>query len=210
MPECEYCGASHDSEKAHLKHLKSEHRDELGPIDKRRIGDVESESEFPTGPVALGVVVLASVAIVGYVVFIAGSGGANAGEPHALGSVHQHGTIEMTVDGKQIDFSQPQYQRPGHNQAFHFEGGVGEIWHVHAQGVTLHYAMNTIDINVTDDTVTFNGTTYRDSDPEWEVVVQVNGEDVDPETYVLKGVRSEQAALNGEGDNVRIVVRRAN
>lgn len=210
MPECEYCGATHDSETAHLKHLKAEHRDELGPIDKRRIGDIDDDSEFPTGPVALGVVILASLAIVGYVVVIAGSGGAEAGEPHSLGSVHQHGTINMTVDGHVVDFSKPQFQEPQHNQAFHFEGGVGEIWHVHAQGVTLHYALNTIDINVTDDAVTFNGTTYRDSDPEWDVIVEVDGEDVDPVSYVLQGVGPEDAALNGEGDDIHIVVRRAN
>ena len=39
MPECDYCGATHDGEGAHLDHLESEHYDELGPIDKRRVDD---------------------------------------------------------------------------------------------------------------------------------------------------------------------------
>jgi sulfur carrier protein ThiS len=37
------------------------------------------------------------------------------------------------------------------------------------------------------------------------VVVEVNGEPVDPDEYVLQGARSADAA--GQGDRVRIVVR---
>lgn len=212
MPDCDYCGESFGSERAELEHLEAEHRDELGPIDRRRIGDVDDDGEgLPTGPIALGAVLVAAAAVVAYVIFVGGGGGTGtaAGQPYDLGSVHYHGTINATIDGQQLDFSRPRFQNPQEYPAFHFEGGDGSIWHVHARGVTLGYAMNTLGINVTDSSVTYDGTTYRDSDPEWEVIVQVDGQDVDPDEFVLGGATDEQAARQGEGQHIRIVVREA-
>lgn len=197
MPECSYCGESFDSEGAELDHLRAEHADELGPIDRRRVGlEDGDEGGLPTGPIALGVVLVAAVAVVGYVVF-AGGGGETSGGPTNIGSVHYHGTINMTVTGERVDFGRPTYQRPQANPAFHFEGGDGTQWHAHAQGVTLAYAMGTLGINVTDSTVEFEGRTYRDGSAGTTVIVAVNGNDVDPSRYVLQ-----------RGDHVRIVVRR--
>ena len=85
MPECDYCGASHDSEDAHLNHLKEEHYEDLGPIDKRRVDDATGGSDLPIGPIAVGVVVLAAVAVVGYVVFVVAgtAAGRTSGRPAA-------------------------------------------------------------------------------------------------------------------------------
>lgn len=76
MPECDYCGASFDSEEDHLKHLQSEHEGELGPIDRRRINKLEGGGGggLPTGPIILLLVVFASAAVVAYVTFGAGGG----------------------------------------------------------------------------------------------------------------------------------------
>lgn len=209
MPDCDYCDASFGSEDAYLAHLREEHLDELGPIDKRRVGAVDDDDDgLPTGPIALGVVILAAVAIVAYVIlFTGGSGGGGTtvngitveqspGPPTR--DVHYHGTINMTVDGRQIDFTRPEYKRPRQYQRFHFEAQNDPRWHVHANGVTLQYGMATLGIEVTDSTVTFDGTTYRDSAPNTTVIVQVNGNDVDPAEYVLK-----------RDDDVRIVVRQS-
>lgn len=204
MQECNYCSEVFESEDTYHDHLASDHADELGPIDQRRVGAVEeSDSALPisAGPLALVLVIGLSVGIIVYVVF--GIGGSSDG-PSAVGSVHEHGTLNMTVTGEQVDFSQGKYQQQ--DRAFHFEGGGGEVWHVHAQGVTLAYAMETLDIPITQDSVTFNGTTYRADDPEWNVIVQVNGEPVNPEEYVLQGTSVENAP---QGDNIRIVVKRA-
>lgn len=198
MPDCDYCGKSFDSEQAELNHLEAEHLDELGPIDRRRVGADSEEGGFPTGPVALGGVLVAAAAVVVYVIFFAGSGGASTGEPTNIGSVHYHGTINVTIDGQQLDFSRAEFQHPRTQPAFHFEGGDGSQWHGHAQQVTLQYAMGTLDINVTEDTVAYDGTTYRDSDADTEVIVQVNGQSVDPSQYVLK-----------QGNHIRIVVRQS-
>jgi len=197
MPDCDYCGASFDSEEAEIEHLRDEHGNELGPIDQRRVGVTDDGDGFPTGPVALGFVLVAAFAVVGYVIFVAGSGAASDG-PTDVGSVHYHGTINVTVEGETVDFSQPEYQRPQEHPAFHFEDGEGGRWHVHGQGVTLQYAMETLDIEVTEDTVTFDGTTYRDGDEGTTVVVEVNDQPVDPSEYVLQ-----------RGDHIRIVVERS-
>ncbi|WP_435196449.1 DUF3105 domain-containing protein [Natronomonas sp. EA1] len=76
MVECDYCGAAFDDEDSYLDHLREEHLEDLGPIDKRRVsGGASEESSFPTGPVVLGAVLLAAAAIVMYVVFLPGGGG---------------------------------------------------------------------------------------------------------------------------------------
>jgi sulfur carrier protein ThiS len=198
--ECDHCGASFDDEEAYLRHLRDRHGDELGPIEQRRVATLESGDDGPDA-VVYGAV-LGAVALVGllaYVLFFSGGGatgtdgpgaGSNGG-PYDVGSVHHHGTITVTIGGDELDFSRQQFQYQA--DPFHFENRDGEQWHVHAKGVTLSYAMGTLDIGVTEDTVTYDGTTYGD-DPDETVVVEVNGESVDPEEYVLQ-----------EGDHVRIV-----
>ena len=195
MPECDYCGATHESETAHLEHLETEHYDELGPIDKRRVDGDGDDGGFPTGPVAIGVVLLAATGIVGYVVFVAGGSSGGIGQ---AGSAHYHGGIEVTITGDTVDFSQPQYQNPQENRRFHFEGGDGTRWHAHATGVTFQYAMNALGFDVELGPKTLvAGDTYTDGEG-YEVVFEVNGNEVTDLNYVLK-----------EGDHVRIVVREA-
>lgn len=225
MPDCTYCEDSFDDEQAYLQHLADEHEGELGTIDQRRVEeelDGDDEFEIPTGPLVLGIVLGIAVLIVVYVVFFFGSGdaspapGSNSGSvagadaastanitqtPGPVRSAHEHGTIEVSIDGQQLDFSQPGYQQLA--DRFHFENQNGRIWHTHATGVTLEWAMATLDIGVSEDTVVFDGTVYRDSDPGTDVTVAVNGEPVDPQTYVLEG---ESDANARQGDHVRIAV----
>lgn len=193
MTDCDYCGESFSSDSAYDSHLKAEHYDELGPIDKRRVGAVDDDDIDPA-PIALGGVIVAAAAIVAYVVLFAGGGNANIGQP---GSAHYHGTISMTVDGEPVDFGQEKYQFT--DRRFHFENpGMDPpyTWHAHATGVTLGYGMDAIGIPVTDDSVTFQDATYTDGENA-QVSVQVNGDDVNPDSYVLQ-----------EGDTIEITVQR--
>lgn len=201
MPRCEYCQAEFAEEDAYLEHLRDEHYDELGPIEQRRVDGLETEEDGNRWAV-VGVITLLGVLVVagGYMVFAnggtgdsTGTGGSGVPTPHDQGSVHIHGSMAVTIDGNQIDFSRDKYQLQ--DRSFHFERGNGERWHVHAKGVTLQYAMETLGINVTNNTVTYDGTTYRESDPGTTITITANGESVSPRTYVLK-----------EGDNIRILV----
>ncbi|WP_192498528.1 MoaD/ThiS family protein [Halorussus halophilus] len=109
---------------------------------------------------------------------------------------HIHGSIDFTVNGKTLDFSKDKYQTAGHSRYFHFEGGHADPWHAHSYSVTLQYAMATLQgLSVAEGEVTYNGTTYSDSDADTNVQVMVNGEEVDPSEYFLK-----------DGDEVEIVV----
>jgi len=110
--------------------------------------------------------------------------------------LHVHGEIEFVVNGSEVDFSREKYQQSSHQRHFHFENGEADPWHAHSWAVTLGYAMDTLEgIDVSNDSVTYNGTTYDESDPGVDVTVRVNGEPVAPEEYVLK-----------DGDSIRVVV----
>lgn len=218
MPECNYCGDSFEDDQSHLEHLRDEHEGELGTIDSRRVkkelGTSDDGGGLPTGPLVLGLVLAVAIVIVGYVIFVHGASG-SGGEGTVNGidvaqtpgqptqSEHGHGLINVTIDGQELDFSQARFQRPREFSAFHFEGGDGRVWHKHASGVTLEYAMATLGIDVSEDSVTFDGTTYRDSDPGTNVTVTVNGEPVNPETYELSGASDQSPE---QGDFVRIIV----
>jgi sulfur carrier protein ThiS len=203
---CDYCEESFANEDAYLSHLRSRHEDELGPIDRRRVGGSDDDSGIDTAPLALGAVLVVAAGLVAYVIFFTGGGAGTGGETgtvngievaqmptgQAYQGVHLHGSIEMTVTGDRVDFSRQQYQLQA--DPFHFEEGNGQRWHVHASGVTLEYAMATLGIEVESDAVTYGGTTYEDGDGH-EVTVAVDGNPVDPTTYVLS-----------DGDSVRIAV----
>lgn len=195
MRRCDYCAETVSTERELLEHLRDEHADELGSIDRRRVASLDSGAN--TGPLvyaaALGAVVL--VGLVAYLVFFTG-GSDGVPTPHSNGAVHYHGGIDVTIDGRTLDFSRPEYQIGQTNdQHFHFERGNGDLWHVHSRDVTLAYGMQSLGIDVTEDAVTFEGTTYRDADPGTSVTVTVNGDPVTPNSYVLR-----------EGDTVRILV----
>lgn len=207
MEECSYCGQAFDDEAAYTAHLAADHEGELGAIDRRRVEEHETDTEasgLPTGPLVLGVVFGVAVLLVVYVTLFMG-GGEGAPDVGQAGTAHEHGTIIVTVDGQTVDFSRDRYQvsQTG-NSRFHFEGGSA-VWHKHATGVTLEYALGVHGIEVSEDSVTVDGTTYRASDPGTEVVVEVNGESVDPSEYVVRGASSASAAE--QGDHIRVVVR---
>jgi hypothetical protein len=207
--DCDHCGASFDDEEAYLRHLRDEHADELGAIEQRRVADLEPEgsggSSVVVAGAALGGVLLAG--LLAYLLLFSG-GGAGSGsgsgaadlsgvpEPESVGSVHYHGTIDATVGGQELDFSRDKFQLQA--EAFHFERGNGERWHVHAQRVTLAYAMGTLGIDVTNGTVAYDGTTYGD-DPGETARVLVNGESVTPSEYVLQQDDTVRIVANGSG-----------
>jgi len=209
MPDCEYCSDSFDDEDAYLAHLQAEHEGELGPIDRRRIEDAETEDGSYRGMVVLGTILLVSFAIVGFLVVGGGLGGDG---PTAPGSVHQHGSMEIVIEGEELDLNEPEFTN--NDGSFHFHGDeqtrVGEfVWHIHAQEVTLQYALDTLGIEVDDEgtVLRYDGRTYRDADPDTEVVIEVNDEPVEPGDYELQGVGPIADAAGGAGDDVRIVVR---
>lgn len=196
MPECRYCGETFNNDDAHRSHLKTAHADELGPIDQRRLSVDEDDDGVSLRLVALGVIILLAGVVVVYATLMGSDGAGRVIEPRDTGAVHYHGTINVTVENQSVDFGQPRFQYESTGvDAFHFEDGDGSEWHVHARSVTLQWAMATVGLEVSEETVTADGTTYGD-DPDETAIVEVDGESVEPSTYILQ-----------EGDHIRIVVR---
>lgn len=200
MPDCDYCDRSFEDQGAYLEHLGAEHEGELGRIDRRRVEHHRSDDGReipPTVYYAVGGIVLFLLSSV--VVYYA------IGAFSSEGDVHEHGTIEITLDGEQVSFTGSQYTDA---TGFHFHGG-GPVWHMHPREpgrMTLAEAMDRIGIELTGNSITIEGETYDASEPGTELAIRVNGEEIDdPATYELHGT-SVPEARQGGGDNVEIVV----
>lgn len=182
--ECDYCGESFESEDELLGHMGDEHYEELGRIQRRRV-DQAGEDGGATWLYVGGVLVVLAVAVGGGFLLL-GGGGDDPGDggsvtdvqPRGLGTVHTHGTMEVVIDGRQLDFSRQRFQLQ--DDYFHYEAGNGRRWHVHGQDVTLGYALDTLGIRLVNGSLTFEESTYTN------VSVSVNGGDVDTSSYILK------------------------
>jgi hypothetical protein len=206
---CAYCSDSFHGERTYLKHLRDAHYDELGTIDQRRVDNtVNKPSDFIdtlqdyTGPIVLGLMLVVAGATLAFS-FATSTDNApdisdDIPEPGAAGSVHQHGTMAVVVDGEQIDFSQQKYQRQ--NDKVHFESGGGESLHIHATGVTPAYTLETLGFTLAENgsTVEFQGAKYSRADGD-TVQYQVNGQEVNPYEFELR-----------DGDQIRIVLEESN
>lgn len=206
--KCEYCNRTLDSEEAYREHLRLRHGDELDEDEAlRAAGESGRERLISVGVPILTVIF---VAVVGFGLLAVGADVADWSSsetttttsaerakytPTDTGSRHVHGQITVVIEGTEIDFGKRRYQLQ--DEAFHMEGSGDERWHIHARNVTLEYAINTFpDLGIGRGSVTYDGTTYRDSAAGTTIEITVNGDPVDPVTYVIQ-----------KGDTIRIVVR---
>lgn len=215
MPECDYCSEAFESEEEYLEHLRAEHYEELGRIDRRRVEGVTAGDEdegLPVGPLLIVGVILLGAVMVGAVLVVTTGIGQSTDEPTNVGAVHDHGTIEIVIEGEELDLYDGEFVRDREHDAFHFHRGYEQydayVWHVHAEGVTIQYALGTLDIEVDDEgtELTYDGETYSEDDPGTSVRFEVNGEPVEPGEHVLDGAGPVDQGAAGAGDDVRIVV----
>lgn len=113
------------------------------------------------------------------------------GREYSSSHPHSHGSLEATIDGEEVNFSQDRYTM--NDEFFHFHGDEdASRWHAHSMNLTVSYAISAFDaFEVSNESVTYNGTTY-DAD---RTTITVNDEEVDPDAYVLK-----------DGDDIELVV----
>lgn len=220
MAECSYCGSSFEDEESLVAHHRDEHYDELGRIDRRRVdataGDSDSGTIIPyvIAGGAIGVVLIGLLAAI----FILGGGnGASAPlytedvetTPSGFNALHEHGLIDVTIDGEEFDFATDSDLIEADPFWFHVHGG-NNVWHTHGEDITLEYALATFGIEVDEggSVVEYNGVRYDDADPDTTVEITVNGEAVDPMEYVPRGVQGATQAAATDGDHIRVVVER--
>jgi hypothetical protein len=112
---------------------------------------------------------------------VSASGEADLGP---AGSTHEHAQFAVTVNGKQIDFSQSQYQLQ--SNYVHFEAGKGQRIHKHATGATIGYALDTLGMGINETCIQTRSDTYCESDGG-ELSVTVNGEEIGkPGSHVIQ------------------------
>lgn len=196
MVDCDYCEESFNNEKSYIKHLKKHHRSELKSIDRKRIEEFEEGGllnfDVSLGVLGLGGILILAFGLLGFLLFGGMSSPSGSNGEVIVGSDHYHGTIDVVIDGNNIDFSREIYQLE--DDAFHFEDRDGQRWHAHASNVSLDYAMQTLDINIhNSSSITFNGNTYTEQN--YNLIFTSNGENINPNNYILK-----------QGDNIQIKV----
>lgn len=181
MPECDYCGDEFRNKDTYLDHLETNHADEVGPIDRRRLENRSRTDDGLPRIVYYGAGAMFLLIVIGVVLL---GVSALSGEER----VHEHGTLIVEINGEQVDFDQPQYHEP---DQFHFHPDDGTTWHMHPDRLTFEEAMDELGVPVTETSITIDGTTYDDEDPDTSVTMRINGESADLDQELEDGDRIE-------------------
>ena len=125
-------------------------------------------------------------AILGLVVFGIGYmfyGIFSAPQIGPIGSTHQHIDLLIHVDGQIIDLNQTQYAHQS-NYA-HLHQNETDVIHIHAINIPLNWFMDSLNIPVTDSSLTLDGQTYNEDELN-KLHIIINGEEIDDIEYVLQ------------------------
>lgn len=187
MPDCDYCDEAFDGEEAYLDHLAAEHDGELGRIDRRRV-----DAHTSAGGIDVPPTVIYGVAAVALVALALGGTYYVADALSTPPTVHEHGSLQLTIDGEPVQFhQQEQYVRPGGEAEpdFHFHSNRPGLWHMHPDQpgrLTVSEAFAAMNVELTAERLVIDGETYDATQDGVELTVTVNGEPVDPESHVLE------------------------
>ena len=125
-------------------------------------------------------------AILGLVVFGIGYmfyGIFSAPQIGPIGSTHQHIDLLIHVDGQIIDLNQTQYAHQS-NYA-HLHQNETDVIHIHAINIPLNWFMDSLNIPITDSSLTLDGQTYNEDELN-KLHIIINGEEIDDIEYVLQ------------------------
>lgn len=220
MIECRYCGAYFEDEDELLTHLAEEHDPaELSRIDRRRIEGTTADDSggIPSGAIAgIGISVVVLVGLLAAIVLI---GGQDAGDeppvytddvdttPTSFQATHEHGLMEVTIEGETFDFANDSSLIEADPYWFHFHGG-NNVWHTHGESVTIEYALATLGIEVDEggSILRYEGEVYDARDDDTTISITVDGVEVDPTEHVLNGVSGATEDAAADGDVVEVIV----
>ncbi|ELY54743.1 hypothetical protein [Natronolimnohabitans innermongolicus] len=203
---CPYCGDRVPDE-SYEDHLRRTHTDELTRIDARRVGTLADEPTRRRPVIVVGIGVIVVVFALGYGVLFFGDDTATSSaavQPDPTSQIHEHGTISVQYDGAAVEFNDPQFIEA--DDCFHFHAADdAAVWHAHCEDVTIEYALETLGMELTAERFVIDDAAYAEADGD-EISVTVDGDAVDPQTYVLEGVESVADARGGSGDDIEVVV----
>ncbi len=107
-------------------------------------------------------------------------------------AAHDHGTLDVVIDGETVDLDQPRFHDL--HPEFHVHPGDGNRWHHHPrtplamfrfEPMTLREALTAMGIEHTADAFAFDGVVHDTSHPATGVTVLVNGAEVDVDGHVI-------------------------
>jgi protein-disulfide isomerase len=126
------------------------------------------------------------------------------------GAYHTHANIKVIINGKAVDFSQAKYQSEEGkelNPGIHFHDGVGDLFHVHKQGMTLGDLFTSLGMKLTPTCLTDDlkhEYCERDTAPGAFLYMWVNGrENNQYSSYVPQDLDKILIVYDGNGDTVR-------
>lgn len=123
------------------------------------------------------------------------------------GGIDASGEIEITVNGEPIDLTQERLQAENADNsslAFHFHEGDG-LWYMEGERVTFAEGIDLLpyfgyEKGDAGHSLTYDGTTYAESDGGTEVSFSADGEEVEPTEYELRGGESLRIEVETGGD----------
>lgn len=113
------------------------------------------------------------------------------------GRIEEEGEMEIVVNGEPIDLTQERLQAEkaeNASLAFHFHEGDG-LWYMEGERVTFGEGIDLLPYFAYEQrngghVLTYDGTTYDESEEGTEIMFSVDGESVDPTEYELQGGES--------------------
>lgn len=101
--------------------------------------------------------------------------------------VHIHAYFKVYINSNKIDFSVPMYQLK--DKSVHVEDGIGELVHVHKEGITIGDFLNTLDIGFDKKCIVISGEDSYCSEDDKKIRFYVNGIENDEfEDYEIRNL----------------------
>lgn len=125
----------------------------------------------------------------GYYQFQAFSGHADHSHDSVVSEYHIHADLLIMLDGEQYDLSADRFQTTVDNPldgVTHLHNNDGDVIHVHAEGVTLGYFLETLGFQLSEDCfITPDEDSYCNTQAK-QLTFMVNGQDeASPQDYVI-------------------------
>lgn len=121
--------------------------------------------------------IIAAVVIAGNILLQQGSEGIGV-----VGEIHYHADFAVYLNGERYNFSQEKYmstENKSLSNFAHFHDMDGNIIHKHAEGVTLGFFLDTLDISLNDSCLILDDDTPYCNDGEKILKMYVNGKEND-------------------------------
>ena len=163
-------------------------------LERRRQG-IESKARSKSIRKTLTILIIVGIlAGLGYAVYTTATNNPGIGP---LNSAHYHADWAMYIDGKPVALNESKWQLK--SEYVHMEGSSSTI-HMHAINVPLGYFLNTIGIQLTSTSLTFDGTTHK-NEGDKKVRTFLNGKEFpDLTKYVPKSLDKILIVYGNEAD----------